>query len=67
MTTYTITVAGWLPENDYRYGGTPEYVCLYRIEARSAQAAMIAGRIRFEEQHPEHYRCTDIETTEGDA
>lgn len=65
MQKYRITVTGWLPENQYDYGGTPEFIETYFVEARSAQAAMIAGRIRFDEASPRHRDCSHIETTEG--
>lgn len=62
MTKYHVTVAGWLPENQYSYGGTPEFVDSYWIEAQSAATACTIATARFNREHPD---CEVVEATEG--
>lgn len=61
---YRITVTGWLPENQYAYGGTPEFIETYFIEARSADVAKLEAMSRFSST-PRFKGCEFIEAMEG--
>ena len=58
MSTYVVTVCGWLAENEYQYGGTPEYVEGLTVEAPSFRAAETFAIALFGLKRPD---CTHIE------
>lgn len=62
MTEYRVNLWGWIPENEYRYGGSPEYADVMFVSARSAREAMGAAEAQFRAQHPD---VIYVETVEG--